>query len=393
MRCPLSALLSQVLVAYTLEFDNEFERRMGEAGYPGAVLSLIVWLNVVRFLGGAATVHHLAGQAPAAEQRVKFELGCLERWGFVTLAPDKDDERPVATRVHPRAKRVLRDGWGSGRGIRAGWLARLTEKGHQAAEIWPPLFREIEQRWQARFGGDKIGGLRDALADVAVQLDLELPQGFPAYRELGEAYPPRGARDDGPLPLSALLAQLLLAFCIEFDRESPAPLALCANALRLLAEAPTPAGDLKRLVGGVGAGWQIRPYVSVASDPQRRGKLVRLSPRGIRAHQRYGELAVEIETRWEARFGKDTVRRLRESLEGLLLARRGERPLLAEGLVPAPGTVRSGVQAPALGRRDVGAAARQRVRDMAAQTEMFLEDPAGTLPHYPPWDMNRGFGP
>ena len=33
---PLSALLSQVLVAFTVEFDNEFELRMGEAGYCNA---------------------------------------------------------------------------------------------------------------------------------------------------------------------------------------------------------------------------------------------------------------------------------------------------------------------------------------------------------------------
>jgi hypothetical protein len=46
-----------------------------------------------------------------------------------------------------------------------------------------------------------------------------------------------------------------------------------------------------------------------------------------------------------------------------------------------------------LGRRDVGAAALQRMRDLVAQTEMFIRDPVGTLPHYPAWDMNRGFGP
>jgi hypothetical protein len=44
----LSVLLSQVLVAYTVEFDNEFERRMGAAGYRGAGLSLGVWSNVMR---------------------------------------------------------------------------------------------------------------------------------------------------------------------------------------------------------------------------------------------------------------------------------------------------------------------------------------------------------
>jgi hypothetical protein len=46
-----------------------------------------------------------------------------------------------------------------------------------------------------------------------------------------------------------------------------------------------------------------------------------------------------------------------------------------------------------LGRVDVGPAARQRKRDLVIQTEAFVRDPAGTLPHYPLWDMNRGFGP
>jgi hypothetical protein len=74
-------------------------------------------------------------------------------------------------------------------------------------------------------------------------------------------------------------------------------------------------------------------------------------------------------------------------------ARRDDRLLLSEGLIPAEGTMRAGAQAPALGRRDVGPAARQRMRDLVAQTELFVMDPAVALPHYPLWDMNRGFGP
>jgi hypothetical protein len=33
------------------------------------------------------------------------------------------------------------------------------------------------------------------------------------------------------------------------------------------------------------------------------------------------------------------------------------------------------------------------MRDLVNQTEAFVRDPLGTLPHYPLWDMNRGFGP
>jgi hypothetical protein len=42
-RCPLSALFSQTLVAFTLEVDYEFERRMENAGFPGTILSRLVW--------------------------------------------------------------------------------------------------------------------------------------------------------------------------------------------------------------------------------------------------------------------------------------------------------------------------------------------------------------
>jgi hypothetical protein len=33
------------------------------------------------------------------------------------------------------------------------------------------------------------------------------------------------------------------------------------------------------------------------------------------------------------------------------------------------------------------------MRDIVAQTELLLRDPVASLPHYPFWDMNRGFGP
>ncbi len=132
----------------------------------------------------------------------------------------------------------------------------------------------------------------------------------------------------------------------------------------------------------------------VSPDPTAsRGKVARLSPRGLRAQQTYQRLIWEIEKRWEERFGKEAIATLRASLQGLFDRHSGGVPLVSEGLVPPAGTVRAGDQAPALGRRDVGVAARQRMRDLVAQTEAFVADPAGRLPHHPLWDMNRGFGP
>jgi hypothetical protein len=115
---PISALLSQVLIAFTVEFDNEFERRIGEAGHPGARLSLVVWTTLMRFIADSPlSVRDLAAKAREPEAQIKFKLGCLERWGFIKL----------------NHRELRADGWGSGRGIRADWTVHLTTRGIIAA--------------------------------------------------------------------------------------------------------------------------------------------------------------------------------------------------------------------------------------------------------------------
>jgi hypothetical protein len=85
---------------------------------------------------------------------------------------------------------------------------------------------------------------------------------------------------------------------------------------------------------------------------------------------------------------------LRASLQRLLERRDGDRLLLSVGPGASSGSGAGwALRPPALGRVSVGPAARQRVRDLVAQTEAFVRDPLNALPHYPVWDMNRGFGP
>lgn len=355
---PLSALLSQLLVAFTVELDGEFELQMIHAGYPGARLSLVLWTGLMRFTAdGPISVRELTARAEAP---VEGQLGCLERWRFVELAEGR------------------RPGWGSGRGIRNDTIVRLTARGRTAVKIWPPLPEAIEQRWEQRFGKNALERLRRCARRIL------------------------GAGGDATLPdllsLPNRLSSLLAAFQQEYDRESAVPLRLCANTLRVLGETPTRASEIPRLTGsspeGSDAGWQLKPYIIVTADPSaKRGKVVALSPRGLAAQQTYHRLTAEIEQRWESKFGEKTVRELRESLQDFLTRRGKVAPLLAEGLIPPPGTVRAGDQAPALGRLVAGPAARQRARDLVAQTQAFVQDPAGALPHYPMWDMNRGFGP
>ncbi len=371
--CP--ALLSQVLVAFTVELDNEFERRMAEAWFPAARLSLVMWLNLMRFLTPAATsVGSVVQQSLLPAERIKLQLGCLERWGYIFFHKER------------------REDWGSGRGIRADSLVRLTPLGRKAIEIWSPLPADIERRWLKRFGNHG----REPLEAIAAQLTLALPDGFPGIWPALEKYPDRVPRSEPGLSLPVLLARLLLAFTLEFDAESEAPLALCANTLRILGEEPVREADIPRLTGASpetsGLGWQIKPYVRVERDPGRtRGKWIFLTAKGVQARQGYQKLVGETEKRWGVRFGEETMRQLVLSLKNLFDHQNGAA--MVEGLTPPPGVLRAGFLVPALGRRTVGPAARQRMRDLVAQTAEFMRDPAGTLPHHPLWDMNRGFGP
>lgn len=358
---PLSALLSQMLVAFTIELDNEFERQMLEAGYPGAGLSLRVWSNLMRFLAdGPVTVGGLAARSPTPANRLKFQLGCLERWGFV-----------VPETAQPGDKRK-RDGWGSARGIRADCAFRLTTKGMKAVEVWPPLLGMIEGRWEARFGKSEISRLRESLQVIT--------------------------DTSGRIPLVKLLSRLLRACKVEFESEATAPLELSANVIRVLSDKPMPVAEIPRLTGGspetTAIGWRLKKYVAVKAAPgESRGKVACLTPLGLEAQRTYHRLVREMEKRWKVKFGAAPVERLRDSLEGLLDASQEGRPLIAVGLIPPKGIRRAGDEAAALGRKDIGPAARQRTRDLVAQTKVFVEDPAGSLPHYPLWDMNRGFGP
>ena len=370
---PLSALLSQILVAYTVELDSEFERRMLET-QAAARLSLVIWLNVLQFLtDGPVSVRTLASRALTAEEQGKAVLGCLERWGFILLQPGK------------------RAGFGSGRGIRADWPVRLTASGESAIRVWPELILQIEARWSKRFGDDATR-LRRSLEAIEHQIDLELPQGLPlAILRLPEFGPRKSAAEDG-LPLPVLLSRVLLAYALGFERESRTPISLCANTIRVLSDEPIPEAEIPKRTGcsgeTAGIGWQHKPYIIVERDPARgRGKFVRLSEAGIQAQQEYYSRTRDIEEKWKKRF-RTATNEIRESLTTLL--KRGE---LSEGLKPPPGTTRAGAETPALGRFDIGPAARQRKRDLVIQTEAFVRDPAGSLPHYPLWDMNRGFGP
>jgi methyltransferase (TIGR00027 family) len=345
---PLStpALLSQALVALTIELDNEAEHRLphrttnfGSAG-PGDgpwLVSLAMFENCLRFVTDQPiTVRELETLA-----RTGTNLDGMRRWGYLTI--DGTPQRIHQGRAGPGA------------------VLRATSRGLRARETWLPLPALIEARWRERFGAEPIGQLRRSLEAIAARLDPGLPDCLPILghvlfsRGPDPALPPRLEPPDvAALPLSALLSRVLLAFALEYEAESATSLAVGANLLRVLRADGTRLRDLPSQTGiskeamawALGVLLRARLAVEEPDPAASRGKVARLTPAGLRARHLYRELLGTVQERWTQRFGSDTIGALRQPLEALTAAAEGQPPPLFQALEPYPDNWRASVRPP-----------------------------------------------
>ena len=96
------------------------------------------------------------------------------------------------------------------------------------------------------------------------------------------------------------------------------------------------------------AGWLERHgcVEAVQDTTARRGKLIRLTPKGEKAQQKYRRLLRATEESWRARFGADTIDNLRAALEAVVGDGTLEASTLGLGLVPHPDNWRARVRRP-----------------------------------------------
>ncbi|HEY2284160.1 MAG TPA: hypothetical protein VGH88_00310, partial [Streptosporangiaceae bacterium] len=237
------ARLSQVLTAFIIECDNQFEQRMphrttrhgssGDLRHPPWLVSMAMWANCLRFVPpGGIAAGELARRARLARPSMDLILTRMSQWwGYLAVAPG-----PAAAR-----------------------LVTPTRAGRQAQEIWAPLPGEIEERWRQRFGPAVIAGLRAALVPAAGRAER-----LPDFLPVGQAEPADGPAAAGPsrsglalpelalpeLALPELLSKVLLTLALDFERESglslgvytsrgAARLEISANVLRVLADEGT----------------------------------------------------------------------------------------------------------------------------------------------------------
>jgi hypothetical protein len=361
---PLPTLLSQALVAFTIELDNEFERRFDEAGGGARVTSLVMWSNLLRFVGDGIAVGELPDAVGLQKPRVLSTLGGVERWRYVYVTPTRRGGPPTARR----------DGFGSARGLKDDWCVRLTPAGKDAAAIWPDLFGEIEARWRARFGESAIDELESALREIAADADVELPEYLPIVGGANGMVldlprrERRQAADDSRL--TVLLARALLVYTLDYETESGLSLPLSANVVRVLDEAgvhvrelPARSGISKEAIAMALTFLAKTDYVALEGDTSST-KVVRLTSAGRDLCDEHPRLCARV----EGRLGRDVVGRVRSALDVVL----GHRDL-GGGLQPHPGGWRAG-------------------KAYAVQTQAVLADPRGNLPHYP-MVLHRGGWP
>ena len=145
-------------------------------------------------------------------------------------------------------------------------------------------------------------------------IDLDLPDGLPILhyglfsRDPGHykrRVQTKRDEDASRRPLSALLSCVLLAFTIEFERESDLSLAICANVVRVLNEKGVRARDLPVLSGvskksismALGILQKAKLAVVESESDAGRTKLVLLTAKGQRAQDAYRKLLAAIEAR------------------------------------------------------------------------------------------------
>ncbi len=339
MPLPLTALLSQALVAYTIEFDNAAEHRMPhrtsrgrDPGLRGLwLVSMAMWLNCMQYLTGEPmSVRELEQQA-----RTPTNLDGMRRWGYVVLESESGAD----------LKRKPKD-----------LTIRPTARGQQAQQVWRPLGAEIEDRWRDRFGAAEVDRLRAALTTMAGQLDLDLPDCMPIlHHGLWSARPgftPREPVAEPDLPLAVLLARVLLGITAGFEQRSKLPMAVHADLLRVLDTDGVLVKDLPARTGvskealAMALGLVTRSDLAVVAPAAgSRFKAARLTDRGQQAQWAFTDAMGQLDDRIGTRFGP--VAGLRAALEPLVgdPGDPAHSPLMA-GLEPHPDNWRADTPPP-----------------------------------------------
>ena len=349
---PLPTLLSQALVAHTIELDNEAEHQLPhrttrqqdpdtERDGPWLV-SFALYANVLQYVDADdVTVAALRARARTKQ----LLLGGLLRWGYIILTPPAG--QPL--RKPPQDDATV----------------RARQAGLRAREVWSPLSALVDDRWRRRLGAPVIDRLDRALRAVFDALSIEPPAYLPVIHPTQGGKvdaAPAARRHDGRTHRGSQRA----ARCRRSSAGSCTPsrstsrrsarisLAISANTLRVLDASGTRLGDLPRSDRRVPGGQ--RHVRRMAGTPRlRRDRAGHHGAPGqgrpADAERREGTAEVPPGPARHGGVLADQVRRGRHGRPpGCARGHRGRRDVraspLAPGLVPYPDNWRARVRRP-----------------------------------------------
>jgi hypothetical protein len=199
---------------------------------------------------------------------------------------------------------------------------KMTARGSKMRERWKSLQATAEERWQANASADAAARLRSSVEAVVARFLLEHPH-YPAGYGTGDARITGGNgrdwkpvyRDSGDtvsnLSLCALVSQALVAFAMDYEKESPVALSLSTNVIKRI---PADGRPLDELDDSVGVSALIRHGFLRVNDNGGR-KTVLLTPRGLSVNIAYGGRIQAVEAEWRVRYGSESIAALRRALE------------------------------------------------------------------------------
>lgn len=343
----LTSLLSETLIAFTIEADNRFEQQMNASPHRPFLVSLVMWANFLRLVPDAGIpVRELSTQA-GIPKAAHPALPGMTRWGYVKVEPAPENTGSKSS------------------GMNA--IIHLTPAGQTAKAIWQSLPESIEARWRQRFGPQLIETLRSSLTALLPDKTASLPLYLPVlmnsgFRTPDYACPPE--TDSGNVSLPTLLSRVLINFTLEFEQTAELSLPISLNVLRvintqgiLLRDLPQLAGISKQAIS-MSLTYLIKQGdVTQAAAGGKAGKTVSLTAQGKAAQDKTQAQLSELEQRWRERYGKD-LQNLRETLGQII-----DHERFSEGLVPPAGCWRG-------------------MKPFSAKTQAVIENPH-KLPQYP----------
>ena len=323
--------ISQALIAFTIEYDNDWEKNfwIPLESKPLRV-SMVMWENFLRFVPDEGiSLRELSTKAGYPYGKAHPCVAGMLRWRFVTELPNKEGK-----------KKQTRSDY-------CGHTGRTA-----CGRVLETLASKIETRWDKRFGNAKILELKKALVDLVDRFDIQLPHYFPVLGHLDgmRAYLPIEPDSDSPqkLALPNIMSKVVHRYTLSIEEGSEVSLVHRANVLRILTPDGIPVRQVPQLAGiskealKMAYGFLMKSgHVVEEPSTSGRGKQLRLTKKGIKEQARYDELHEAMEKRWEDEYSAEILSRLRKSLDAILESDvEGESPLF-QGLAPVPGTWRA----------------------------------------------------